>query len=130
MASEDIGFSFTPGATSRLDMERRGQGNLGMSPQQEVRMLSLRVPDRPSPTAITSLPLLQSQGGAAPGAAGLQSLIQALIQAFRPAPGVGGGVVGGTAGPGPSPFPSGPSRQFPEVPGRVELPASGGQGQP
>jgi len=54
----------------------------GMSPQEAVKILSLRVPERPSASAIAPLPLLQSQGGMAPGAGGLDSMIAALMQAF------------------------------------------------
>jgi hypothetical protein len=83
----EIGYSFAPGATSRPNQAGGGSGNgYGISPQEAVRILSLRVPDRPSPTAIAPLPLLQSPGGAAAGASGLQSMIAALMQAFRPTP--------------------------------------------
>lgn len=56
----------------------------GVSPQEAVKILSLRVPERPSPTSIAPLPLLMSPGGAAPGAMGLDQMIQGLMAAFRP----------------------------------------------
>lgn len=87
MPTDGIGFSFQPGATDiGMGGGRRGGGGgpRGASPQEAVRILSLRVPERPSPTAIAPLPLLQSKGSAAAGAQGLDSLVAALMQGFRP----------------------------------------------
>ena len=58
----------------------------GASPQQAVKMLSLRVPERASQGAIAPLPLLTSKGSQVAGASGLDSMIAALMQAFRQQP--------------------------------------------
>src|SRR5215510_13617579 len=56
----------------------------GVSPQRPIKILSLRVPKFPSPSAIAPLPLLTSQGGATAGAQGLDSMVAALVEAFKP----------------------------------------------
>lgn len=55
----------------------------GASPQEAVKLLSLRVPERPSQGALAPVSLLTSRGSQAPGASGLDSLIAALMQAFQ-----------------------------------------------
>jgi len=103
-----------------------------MSPQDVARIVSLRLPERASPTSIAPQALLSAPGLS--GAPGLNPLVMALLNAFRGI-GVGGvgptgGVVtkpkihpindgqqsptGGTAGPGGSLTPETPS---PETPG-------------
>jgi hypothetical protein len=79
----------------------------GLAPQQAVKLLSLRVPERPSPTAIAPLPLLQSDGSAGAGAVNGGALLQqALRRVFGiGAPGSGGvvldtGHIGGGSGRG------------------------------
>lgn len=92
----------------------------GMSPQEAVQILSLRVPERPSPTALAPLPLLTSPGGMGAGAQGLDSMIAALIQAFG----------GGGSGLGRGPNPQMPTFGGPDTPSqrpggggsRVEIP--------
>lgn len=71
MAFSDLGNSYQPGAATNLRMDQGGGPASGVSPQQAVKFLSLRVPERPSPTSIAPLPLLMSKGGAAPGASGV-----------------------------------------------------------
>lgn len=97
---EGIGYRFQIGANGNREDENGGQGR-GISPQEAVKILSLRVPERPSPTAVVPLELLNSPGGAAAGAQGLDSMIAALIQAFRP-PFVGGGASGSAGGGAPA----------------------------
>lgn len=127
--ANDIGFSYAPGSNSRLDMQQGQQGARGISPQQAVKILSLRVPERPSPTAIAPMALLQSQGGMAPGAGGLQSMIAALIQAFKPQMDSGnGGFSGGTFQPGDVSSERPPVPGFPRAP-RV-IPSEAGETAP
>jgi hypothetical protein len=82
MPQGGLGYSFNP---SQPDLPMSDQGAPGrpaggLTPQQAVKMLSLRIPERPSPTGLAPMPLLQSPGGA--GMQGLDSLIAALLQAF------------------------------------------------
>ena len=130
-----LGKTFAPG--SDLQMQGSGQngsgGPRGLSPQQAVKILSLRVPEALPSNAPVNRSLLTSPGGRAAGASGLGSMIQQLIQSFLPgggAPGVptlpqGGPSMGGApamSGPtmgGMVPQPSGP-----------QAPMSGGQAPP
>lgn len=125
MPVDSIGFSFQPGTQAQRPGQSGGGRAGGMTPQQAVRILSLRVPERPSPTAIAPLPLLQSQGSRAPGAQGLDSMIAALMQSF----GRGGGQqgAGGSYLPtpsGPGPFIGGPDDiwRAPDTPERPRTP--------
>lgn len=78
----------------------QGSGKVGgISPQEAVRILSLRVPERPSASALAPLPLLTGAGGRAAGAQGLDALIQGLLQAFPQLPNPGGS--GNGRGPDP-----------------------------
>lgn len=80
-----IGYRFQPGIQDTQLNGDDGAGRAsGLSPQQAVEIRSLRIPDRPSPTAIAPLALLNSPGGGAAGAQGLDSLIAALMQVFQP----------------------------------------------
>jgi hypothetical protein len=85
-----IGFSYAPGS----DIPYNGEGGGGqspsrLSPQQAVKILSLRVPESLPSNAPVARSLLTSPGGSAAGASGLQSMIQQLIQGFRPMQGGG-----------------------------------------
>src|SRR5262245_3425844 len=91
---------------------RRG----GLSPQQAVKILSLRVPERPTPGALAPLPLLTAPGGDAAGAADIIDLIGSII---GNAPG-GGGVPGSGLPGGPPPM--GP--MLPSMPGPSAGPSS------
>lgn len=79
------GFRFQPGLVNgnngNGDGSRRPSGS---GPQSPVEIRSLRIPDQPSPTSVAPLPLLQSAGGAVPGAQGLDSMVAALVNAFKP----------------------------------------------
>lgn len=55
----------------------------GLSPQEAVKLISLRVPERSSAGALAPLPLLTSRGSQQAGAGGLDTLIAALMQAFK-----------------------------------------------
>ena len=85
-----LGKTFAPG--SDLQMQGSGQngvgGPRGLSPQQAVKILSLRVPEALPSNAPAHRSLLTSPGSRAAGAGGLQSLIQQLIQSFKPGAGV------------------------------------------
>lgn len=87
-----LGFSFAPGS----DIQMNGQNGGGtaspsrLTPQQAVKILSLRVPESLPGNAPVARQLLTAPGGSAAGASGLQSLIQQLIQSFRPQPQQGG----------------------------------------
>ncbi len=89
-----------------------GTAPRGMSPQEAVRLFSLRVPERQSQGAIAPVPLMTSKGSGAAGASGLDSMVAALMRAF------GGG------GPG-APAPA----QAPVLSGSVTAPMLGGGGQ-
>jgi hypothetical protein len=132
-----LGYSFQPGSED-VPLAEQGQGGpKGLSPQQAVKILSLRVPDRASPSAIAPLALLKSPGGAAAGAAAanpLQDLIKSLMALFEqqgpqqpPAP----RVIPGLEGEAPNgPFGAAPHRPIPQdIPPMgpyEELPMSGG----
>jgi hypothetical protein len=76
-----IGYSFQPGGQDIQTDATGSASGRGLSPQEAVKILSLRIPERPSPTAIAPMPLLTSQGGA--GVPGLDSLVAALMQSFQ-----------------------------------------------
>jgi hypothetical protein len=81
-----LGFSFAPGADQQQMQDQPvAQGAAGGSPQQAVKVLSLRVPKTLPSNAPVSRSLLTGPGSSAPGAGGLDSLVQALLQAFKPA---------------------------------------------
>lgn len=90
----------------------------GISPQEAVRILSLRVPERASPTGLAPLPLLQSRGGLGAGAQGLDALLQGLMQAFPQLPQSGGSGLG-----------RGPNPQVPTFGGPGTPPQRGGGGE-
>lgn len=99
-----IGASYAPGAD--IPMEGRngnGGGASRLSPQQAVKILSLRVPEALPSNAPVSRSLLTSPGGSAAGASGLQSMIQQLMQSFKPQAGTMP-----TAGPMPGAPPQAP----------------------
>lgn len=83
MANGNIGYSFNPSGAPQDIQTQQGSPGGGLSPQQAVKILSLRVPDHQSQGAIAPMPLLQSKGSAAPGAGGLDTLIAALMKAFQ-----------------------------------------------
>ena len=104
----EIGYSFNPSQAPDLRMDQGSGGGRGLSPQQAVKILSLRVPERASQGAIAPLPLLQSKGSGAAGAQGLDTFVAALMRAFAPqtaTPGVP--VLGG----GPDTFGAGLGRE-------------------
>lgn len=84
---EGIGYSFDPAQPFNGNGGANG-GNGGgrsrLSPQQAVRILSLRVPESLPSNAPVNRALLTSPGGSAAGASGLNSMIQQLIEAFKP----------------------------------------------
>ena len=77
-----------PGADQQATPDQpvggRSVGQAGSSPQEAVKILSLRVPKTLPSNAPVSRALLTSPGSAAPGAGGLDSLVQALMRAFKP----------------------------------------------
>lgn len=111
MASE-IGYSWQVGADNPEGGPngQGGSGGRGISPQQAVKILSLRIPERPSPRGIAPQPLLTSKGSAAAGAQGLDLVVAALMQMFKPqtasgAPQVPGAPVSRVPGPDGRPRP-------------------------
>lgn len=120
-----IGYSYAPGSDIPFNGERGGQAPSRLSPQQAVKILSLRVPEALPSNAPVARQLLTSPGGSAAGASGLQSMIQQLIQGFQP---------GGGMAPLPSrqmPFPptqapmTGPNQnvsQQPQFVGNIDSP--------
>ena len=80
-----IGYNFQFGAERPRTQPGGGGGVSGLSPQEAVKFLSLRLPDRQSPTAIASQALLRAPGAAGlsgHGDANLQAVIQGLMQLF------------------------------------------------
>jgi hypothetical protein len=108
----NVGYSFDPAAGQQgQNGDETGTGGFGtsrLSPQQAVKLLSLRIPERPAPQAIAPQALLQGRGAA--GSPGMASVIQGLMRAFLPglqsgAGGMGqsGGAMGQSGGAMPSP---------------------------
>ncbi len=87
---QGLGYSFDPGAgqQGQLGQDGEGGGFSRMSPQQAVKLLSLRIPERPSGHGIAPQALLQSQGGMAagapPGPGSMNSIISGLMKMFAP----------------------------------------------
>lgn len=91
-----LGYSFDPGAGQAGQQDQGERGNFGgLSPQQAVKLLSLRIPERPAASAIAPQALLQSQGAAGMP---MNAMIQQLMRAFMP-----GLQAGAAAGGPPSP---------------------------
>lgn len=98
-----IGFSYAPGADIPMNGESNGRAPSRLSPQQAVKLISLRVPPALPSNAPVARQLLTSPGGSAAGASGLQSMIQQLMQGYRPAQGLPGAPMQSPlAGPLPS----------------------------
>ncbi len=115
-----LGFSFAPGSDLPMNGERDGAGSgpSRLTPQQAVKILSLRVPEHAPSNAPISNALMNSPGGSAAGANGWQSLIQQLLQSFRPdAAGQPTASPGINAGPTQMP-------QFPAMLGPRQTPAA------
>jgi hypothetical protein len=111
-----FGVTYQPGSADRSG-EGTPSGARRMSPQESVKILSLRVPERANPTAPINRGLLTSPGSAAPGASALNSLVAQLQQAFKAMPPIP------NAPMMPAPLPS-PGRA--EVPGAIPTPVDTG----
>lgn len=99
---QGIGYTFQPGADSQLpNQQGGGQSASGLSPQAAVKLLQLRVPERPAASALAPQGLLNGQGGQGFGGGGLQAIIQMLMRGFGGQGGQGGGQ--GLAGGLPQP---------------------------
>ena len=113
-----LGFSFQPGADAQGPIDQpvggRSVGQAGSSPQEAVKILSLRVPKTLPTNAPVNRSLLTAPGSAAPGASGLTSLVQALLEAFKPSM--------------PTNAPMQPSQAGSQAPGQA-LPTFPSQGQ-
>lgn len=106
---ENIGYRFQPGA-DMTGRPQQGQARpQGLSPQQAVRLLQLRVPERPAGAgAVAPQGLLQAQGGG--GMSALAAIIRALM---------GGQMMGGRFGGMQPPIPRVvPGLQSPDPTGR------------
>lgn len=125
-----IGYSYAPGADIPMNGEGQGRAPSRLSPQQAVKILSLRVPSALPSNAPVARQLLTSPGGSAAGASGLQSMIQQLIQGFRPMG--GGSPLPSRPGPVPpmqAPM-TGPNQnvsQQPQFIGNIDTPTPGYQ---
>lgn len=75
MAGYGIGTSFQPGA------DQNGQGRRATPVQEAIRLLSLRLPSRVSPSAIAPQALLQSPGGAGLSGGGMTT--DAVLELLR-----------------------------------------------
>lgn len=78
-----LGVSYQPGTDVQFDQGTGGnvRGVRGVSPQEAVRLLSLRIPQNRTAGAsgLAPLPLLNAAGG---GGSDLDTLLKALLQAF------------------------------------------------
>ena len=119
-----IGQSFAPGADMQMDPRNGGRsGGSRLSPQQAVKILSLRVPETLPSNAPVNRALLTAPGGRAAGASGLNSMIQQLMQLYKP--------MAGTAGPMPSGAPmQGPQGQGPSAAPPLTAPSAPQQAPP
>ena len=114
---QGIGYAFDPsaGQQGRAGSDATGGGFSRMSPQQAVKLLSLRIPER-SPgmgRGIAPQMLLQSPGSAATGAGGadpMQAVIQGLMRVMVPGLQSGEAPMGGGQGQG---APGQPQPQLP-----------------
>lgn len=128
-----IGFSFNP--TQDIDMQGgtngNGRGPSRLSPQQAVRILSLRVPESLPQNAPVARSLLTAPGSRAPGAGGLQSMVAQLMQAFQPQSGPSPVQMPPPSAPGaplqPAMPPTGPAPSFLPTPAALaKSPGTGG----
>lgn len=67
----NIGINFQPGATNG--------GEQGSPVQRAIKLLSLRLPEQASPSAIAPMALLQGQGGAGVGGDAGLMLVAATV---------------------------------------------------
>jgi hypothetical protein len=112
-----LGVSYQPGAMNGTGPDGAPSGARRLSPQESVKILSLRVPERANPTAPINRSLLTSPGSASPGASALNRLVAQLQQAFKAMPPIP------NAPMMPAPLPS-PGRT--EVPGAIPAPVDTG----
>lgn len=76
-----LGYQFAPGADNGSP-NSEFQSRRGLSPQASVKLLQLRVPERPAANAPVPQQILSGAPGvASAGTGGLQQIIQALMQA-------------------------------------------------
>lgn len=115
------------------DIQMQGQngqsrGPSRLSPQQAVRVLSLRVPERAQANAPINPTLLNASGGAGvPG--GLNQLLQSLMSLFAPSPQGPSGRVGVPPYQPPSEEPPMPFQPPPTTPPPPKVrPGGGGPG--
>lgn len=98
---QGLGYSFDPGAgqQGQSGQDATGGGFSRMSPQQAVKLLSLRIPERAPGMGRGLAPqeLLQSPGSAAAGG-GMQSVIQGLMRMMAPGYQSGEAPMGGGLG--------------------------------
>lgn len=106
-----LGYQFAPGADAAQQQQGQ-QGRRGLSPQAAVRLLQLRVPERPAASGIAPQALLHGPGAAGlGGGGGLQAIIQALMSMSGGMPGAmspsaapgGGGMPTAAGAPAPAP---------------------------
>jgi hypothetical protein len=98
----NVGYTFQPGGSQDTRMQSRdGVGASPISPQEAVKILSLRIPER-AQGGIAPLPLLTSPGLTGTTDAGdLGGLLTALIAAFGKKPRPGGAAVDNGLGTSP-----------------------------
>lgn len=82
----NLGYQFAPGADARGTQNQGQPQRRGLSPQSAVRLLQLRVPERPAASAIAPQALLQSPGAGGLGGDGLAGIIKALAGRAAPPP--------------------------------------------
>jgi len=111
MPADGIGYSFQPGL-SNVRMDGRGGGGrvAGASPQQAVKILSLRVPEQLPASAPINRTLLTSPGaaGVPGGSQALNQVIGGLMQSLKP-----GLTPEKLAAPAPPPLPAPQASQVP-----------------
>lgn len=89
-----IGYSFSPTGQD-IPVDDGNSRFQGMSPQQAVKMISLRVPHAAPPNAPINNTLMNSAGGSGAPGGGLGAVLQQLMKMFQPGLDPGAGTPGG-----------------------------------
>ena len=107
---EGVGYSFDPGAASLGRPQGEDQAGSRMSPQQAVKLLSLRIPERaPGQGGLAPQALLQGSGSAGMPSGSMSQVIASLMKMYAPGYQSGEPSMGGQAQPQSQPAMPAPS---------------------